>query len=63
MSEASARAINEAKVSVAERERDGEIGAAEAERERRIQVASAQLPPPRRNLSRIKVAQSDAARA
>ena len=34
--EASSRAINEAKVSVAQRERDGEIGAAEAERERRI---------------------------
>ena len=32
--EASSRAINEAKVSVAQRERDGEKGAAEAERER-----------------------------
>ena len=61
--EASARAINEAKVSVAERERDGEIGAAEAERERRVQVASAQATATEgENLSRIKVAQSDAAR-
>lgn len=61
--EASARAINEAKVSVAERERDGEIGAAEAERERRIQVAIAQAAATEgENLSRIKVAQSDAAR-
>ena len=61
--EASARAINEAKVSVAERERDGEIGAAEAERERRIQAASAQASATEgENLSRIKVAQSDAAR-
>ena len=61
--EASARAINEAKVSVAERERDGEIGAAEAERERRIQVASAQASATEgENGLRIKVAQSDAAR-
>ena len=61
--EASARAINEAKVSVAERERDGEIGAAEAERERRVQVASAQATATEgENLSRIKVAQSDASR-
>jgi flotillin len=61
--EASSRAINEAKVSVAQRERDGEIGAAEAERERRISVASAQAAATEgENLSKIKVAQSDAAR-
>ena len=61
--EASARAINEAKVSVAERERDGEIGAAEAERERRIQVASAGATATEgENLAKIKVAQSDAQR-
>jgi flotillin len=61
--EASSRAINEAKVSVAQRERDGEIGAAEAERERRISVASAQASATEgENLSKIKVAQSDAAR-
>ncbi len=61
--EASARAINEAKVSVAERERDGEIGSSEAERERRIQVASAQATATEgENLAKIKVAQSDAAR-
>ncbi len=61
--EASARAINEAKVSVAERERDGEIGAAEAERERRIQVSSAQATATEgENLAKIKVAQSDAQR-
>ena len=40
--EAAARAINEAKVSVAERERDGEIGKSNAEREQRIQVSAAQ---------------------
>ncbi len=39
--QAAARAINDAKVQVAERERDGEIGRAEAEREQRIQVAAA----------------------
>ena len=61
--EASARAINEAKVSVAERERDGEIGSAEAERERRIQVSSAQATATEgENLAKIKVAQSDAQR-
>ena len=61
--EASARAINEAKVSVAERERDGEIGAAEAERERRVQVAGAQATATEgENLAKITVAESDALR-
>jgi flotillin len=39
--EAPARAMNDAKRSVAERERDGDIGQANAQRDRRIQVASA----------------------
>jgi flotillin len=39
--EAAARAINEAKIKVAEQERDGEIGKARAEQDQRIQVASA----------------------
>jgi len=39
--EATAKAINEAKVLVAERDRDGSIGAAEAQKEQRIKVASA----------------------
>ncbi len=39
--EAAARAINEARVKVAEKERDGSIGAANAERDQRIQVATA----------------------
>ena len=61
--EASSRAINEAKVSVSERERDGAIGSAKADRERRIQVASAQASATEgENLSKIKVAQSDAQR-
>ena len=61
--EASSRAINEAKVSVSERERDGAIGSANADRERRIEVASAQATATEgENLSKIKVAQSDALR-
>ncbi|MDR2010146.1 MAG: flotillin family protein [Bacteroidales bacterium] len=39
--EAAAKAINDAKISVAEKNRDGEIGQAEAEKEQRVQVASA----------------------
>lgn len=61
--EASSRAINEAKVSVAERERDGEIGKANAEREQRVQVAGAQATATEgENLAKIKVAESDASR-
>lgn len=61
--EAAARAINEAKVSVAERQRDGEIGKNNAEREERVQVADAQATAVEgENLAKIKVAQSDAAR-
>ena len=39
--EAAAKAINDAKISVAEKDRDGNIGASNAERDQRIQVASA----------------------
>ncbi len=39
--EAAARAINEAKIKVAEQEREGEVGRANAERDQRIKVASA----------------------
>ena len=39
--EAAAKAINDAKKMVAERERDGEVGKAEAERERDIKIAEA----------------------
>ena len=61
--EAAARAVNEAKVSVAERERDGEIGRANAEREQRVQVSGAQATAVEgENLAKIKVAQSDAQR-
>jgi len=39
--EAAAKAINDAKKSVAEKNRDGEIGQAEAEKDQRVQVADA----------------------
>ncbi len=61
--EAAARAINDAKVSVAEKERDGEIGKNNAEREQRVQVAAAKATAVEgENLAKIKVAQSDAQR-
>jgi flotillin len=61
--EAAARAINEAKVSVAQQERDGEIGKNDAEREQRVQVADAQaIAVEGENLAKIKVAESDASR-
>ncbi|MFP6873596.1 MAG: SPFH domain-containing protein [Verrucomicrobiales bacterium] len=61
--EAAARAINEAKVSVAEQERDGEIGKNNAEREQRIQVSAAKATAVEgENVAKIKVAKSDAQR-
>jgi len=61
--EAAARAINEAKVKVAEKERDGAIGAALAERDRRVKVSEAQaIAVEGENTAKIKVAQSDALR-
>ena len=61
--EAAARAINEAKVKVAQQERDGEIGRAEAQRDQRIRVADAGATAVEgENLAKVRVAQSDAAR-
>ena len=61
--EAAARAINEAKVQVAQKERDGEIGKAQAEREQRIEVSSAQATAVEgENKAKITVANSDADR-
>ncbi len=61
--EAAARAINEAKIKVANEERGGAIGAAEADRDKRIRVAQAQATAVEgENESKIKVAQSDAKR-
>jgi len=61
--EAAARAINEAKKKVAEQERDGEIGKANAERAQRVEVAQADAEAVQgENLSKIKIAESDAGR-
>ncbi len=61
--EAAARAINEAKIKVAEQERDGDIGAAEAQRERRIKVAQANATATEgENESQVVIAQSDGER-
>ena len=61
--EAAARAINEAKIKVAEQERDGDIGAAEAQREQRIRVAQANATATEgENESQVVVARSDSVR-
>ena len=61
--EAAAKAINDAKKSVAEKDRDGEIGQANAQRDPRIQVAAANaLAIKGENESKIEVAQSEALR-
>ncbi|MEQ8927611.1 MAG: SPFH domain-containing protein [Fulvivirga sp.] len=61
--EAAAKAINDAKRSVAEKDRDGAIGAANAVQEQRVKVADADASAVEgENLAKIKVAQSDAAR-
>jgi flotillin len=61
--EAAARAINEAKIKVANQERDGEIGKAEAEREQRVNVSKAKAEAVEgENRAGITVAQSNAFR-
>lgn len=61
--EAAAKAINDAKKSVAEKDRDGEIGQANAQRDQRIQVAAANaLAIKGENESKVEVAQSEALR-
>ena len=61
--EAASRAKNEAKIQVAERERDGNIGEADAQRDQRVQVSAAQAAAVEgENLAKVKVAESDAAR-
>lgn len=61
--EAAAKAINDAKKSVAEKDRDGEIGQANAQRDQRIHVAAANaLAIKGENESKIEVAQSEALR-
>ncbi len=61
--EAAARAINDAKVRVAEQTRSGEIGRAEAERDQRIRVSAAGATATEgENAAKITVARSDADR-
>ena len=61
--EAAAKAINDAKKSVAEKHRDGEIGQANAQKDQRIQVAAANASAiDGENQTKIEVAQSEALR-
>ncbi len=61
--EAAAKAINDAKKSVAEKDRDGAIGEANAQRDERIQVASANATAIQgENESQAEVAKSNAIR-
>ena len=61
--EAAAKAINDAKKSVAEKDRDGAIGQANAQRDQRIQVAQANATAIEgENKSKADIAQSDATR-
>ena len=58
-----AKAINDAKKSVAEKHRDGEIGQANAQKDQRIQVAAANASAiDGENQAKIEVAQSEALR-
>lgn len=61
--EAAARAINDAKIKVAEKERDGEIGKASAEKVQRTEVAALHAAATEgENIAAVTVAQSMAAR-
>ncbi|MCW0481272.1 flotillin family protein [Gaoshiqia sediminis] len=61
--EAAAKAINDAKKSVAEKNRDGEIGQADAHQEQRVQVAAADATAVEgENVARVTIANSDAER-
>lgn len=61
--EAAAKAINDAKKSVAEKNRDGEVGQAEAHQAQRVQVAKADaVAVEGENLAKITIANSDADR-
>jgi flotillin len=61
--EAAAKAINDAKKSVAEKMRDGEIGQAMAHREQRVEVASADATAVEgENIAKVTIANSDADR-
>lgn len=61
--EAAAKAINDAKKSVAEKNRDGEIGQANAHKDQRVQVAAADANAiDGENSAKVEIAQSEARR-
>lgn len=61
--EAAAKAINDAKKSVAEKNRDGEIGQADAHQEQRVRVAKADaIAVEGENIAKVTIANSDAQR-
>lgn len=61
--EAAAKAINDAKKSVAEKNRDGEIGQADAHQAQRVQVAQADATAVEgENIAKVTIANSDADR-
>lgn len=61
--EAAAKAVNDAKKSVAEQNRDGEIGQANAQQDQRVQVAKANAAAIEgENTAKVAVAQSEAVR-
>lgn len=61
--EAAARAINEAKIKVAEKDRDGEIGKADAQKEMRVRVAAAHATAVQgENEAAVTIANSNASR-
>jgi flotillin len=61
--EAASKAVNDAKISVAQKTRDGSIGEAQAVMDQRVQVAVANATAVEgENQSKIKIAESDASR-
>ena len=61
--EAAAKAINDAIISVAQKDRDGSIGQAQAQQDQRVQVAAANAEAVEgENKAKIQIAQSDAER-
>jgi len=61
--EAAAKAINDAKISVSQKDRDGSIGEAQAVQDQRIQVAAANAKAVQgENLAKIEIANSNASR-
>lgn len=61
--EAASKAINEARIKVAQADRDGQIGASEAQRDQRIQVANANATATKgENVAAVEIANSSADR-